>query len=65
MDELYEYLKDKIKEINGEGTFGLFIDTAHAFRLFHLVCFMKQIRGVINQEDDMWNTLRKLKEERE
>lgn len=57
VDDLYEYMKEKIARVRaGEE---VIIDTAHAFRMFQLVCFMKQIRGIINQEDDMWNALRK------
>jgi hypothetical protein len=62
VDELYEYMKEKIARVrSGEE---VSIDTAHAFRMFQLVCFMKQIRGIINQEDDMWNALRKTVEGR-
>ena len=61
MDELYEYMKEKIMGMDAEA---IRIDTAHAFRVFQLICFMKQIRGIINQEDEMWNTLRKVTEGR-
>lgn len=61
MDELYEYLKDLIKAGQEPGTV-VFVDRNHLYRLFQLVCFMKQIRGIINEEDDMWNKLRKIKE---
>lgn len=61
MDELYEYMKEKIAKMDAEE---IRIDTAHAFRLYQLICFMKQIRGIINQEDEMWNTLRKTVEGR-
>lgn len=62
VDELYEYMKEKIAGVSsGEE---ISIDTAHAFRMFQLVCFMKQIRGIINQEDEMWNALRKTVEGR-
>lgn len=61
MDELYEYMKEKIMGMDAEE---IRIDTAHAFRMFQLICFMKQIRGIINQEDEMWNTLRKTMEGR-
>lgn len=62
MDELYEYMKEKIAGINAGN--GIIIDTAHALRVFQMVCFMKQIRGIINQEDEMWNALRKAMEGR-
>ena len=61
MDELYEYMKEKIMGMDAKE---IRIDTAHAFRMFQLICFMKQIRGIINQEDEMWNTLRKVTEGR-
>ena len=62
VDELYEYMKEKITGVSaGEE---ISIDTAHAFRMLQLVCFMKQIRGIINQEDEMWNMLRKTVEGR-
>ena len=64
MDELYEYLKNELARMQANAGTGIVIDTSHAFRLYQLVCFMKQIRAVVNQEDDMWNTLRKIKEER-
>lgn len=62
MDELYEYMKEKIMGMDAEE---IRIDTVHAFRMFQLICFMKQIRGIINQEDEMWNTLRKMTEGRQ
>ena len=60
MDELYEYLKDKVE--NGGDSIN--IDLSHAFRLYQLICFMKQIRGIVNNEDDMWNNFRRIKEGR-
>lgn len=45
VDELYEYMKEKIAGVSaGEE---ISIDTAHAFRMFQMVCFMKQIREII------------------
>ena len=64
MDELYEYMSQKLAEMYESAIGSIYIDSTHAFRIYHLICNMKQIRGIINQEDDMWNQLRKLKEER-
>lgn len=63
MDELYEYLKKKIAEA-GDNRIEITIDLSHAFRMYQLVCFMKQIRGICLQEDTMWNIVRKIKESR-
>ena len=52
MDELYEYLKEKINDMRGTNTW-IAVDMEHAFRLFHMVCYMKQIRGIIEFQDDM------------
>ena len=65
MDELYEYLRDKLAKMQEYDEKVIEIDTSHAFRLYQLVCFMKQIRGIINQEDDLWNEFRKIKEGRQ
>ena len=64
MDELYEYMKERIEWMISRDDTVVAIDTSHAFRLYQMVCFMKQIRGIINNENDMWYTLRKIKEER-
>ena len=53
MDELYEYLKDKLAKMHEHGADSVAIDVNHAFRLFHTVCYMKQIRGIIEFQDDM------------
>lgn len=62
MDELYEYIKQAIAHMYADKKFGIVIDESHAFRLFQMVCHMKQIRGFVNVEDYMWNEFRKLKE---
>lgn len=53
MDELYEYMKEKLESMRRQGEDRVEIDMDHAFRLFHTVCYMKQIRGIIEFQDDM------------
>lgn len=64
MDELYEYMNLKLAEMYQYGRGDIHIDTTHAFLIYHLICYMKQIKSIVNQEDDMWNTLKKIMEER-
>ena len=52
MDELYEYMKEKLELMRSQGDFKMNIDMEHAFRLFHTVCYMKQIRGIIEFQDE-------------
>ena len=59
MDELYEYLKEKLNEMYGGAGDGIVIDMKHAFRLYHTICYMMQIRGIIEFQDDMCDNGRK------
>ena len=52
MDELYGYLKEKLEQMRKQGKSQVEIDMDHAFRLFHMVCYMKQIRGIIEFQDE-------------
>ena len=61
MNEIYEYLKGKISGMYDGGKTEVTIDMAHAFRIFHMICDMKHIRAIINQEEDMMKTLKELK----
>lgn len=61
MNELYEYLKEKISAMYAEGRTEISVDMAHAFRIYHLICDMKQIRNIINQEEDMQKMLSEIK----
>ena len=61
MNELYEYLKVKIAEMYSEGKTTVELEMAFAFRLYHLVCDMKHIRNIVNQEEDMQKTLSEIK----
>lgn len=53
MDELYEYLKEKLDEMYEKKQSTITIDMNHAFRLYHNVCYMKQIKGIIRFQEDM------------
>lgn len=53
MDELYEYLKGRIEVMRACRSDRATIDMDHLFRLFHTVCYMKQIRGIIEFQDDI------------
>lgn len=53
MDELYEYLKGKLDEMREDGSHKVVIDSEHALRLFHTVCYMKQIRMIVAFQDDV------------
>ena len=61
MSELYEYLKNLISEMYADGKTEIVIDMAHAFRIYHLICDMKQIRNIISQEEDMQKMLNEIK----
>lgn len=62
MEELYSYMKVKIAEMYECGGSTVAIDVYHAFRIYHLICRMKQIKGIINQDDDMLKTLQRMNE---
>ena len=53
MDELYEYLKWKLDVMRKDGSNKVVIDSEHALRLFHTVCYMKQIRMIVEFQDDV------------
>lgn len=52
MDELYEFLKESLGNMRIAKDNMIVIDMDHALRLFHMVCYMKQIRGIIEFQDD-------------
>ena len=53
MDELYEFLKESLGNMRIAKDNMIVIDMDHALRLFHMVCYMMQIRGIIKFQDDM------------
>lgn len=52
MDELYEYMKERLDLMRKIGSSKVPIDMDHAFQLFHMICYMKQIRGIIEFQDE-------------
>ena len=61
MDELYEYLKIKRDEMCDSRTTETTIDMEHLFRIFQTVCFLRQIRCIVNYEEDMEKMLKRMK----
>ena len=53
MDELYDYLQQNLSQMRRLNDDFIEIDIDHALRLFHMICYMKQIRGIIEFQDDM------------
>ena len=52
MKEIYDYMNNIIKDYYKCGSSGMQtveIDTEQFFKLFHLVCYMMQIRNIVNQ----------------
>ena len=64
MDELYEYLSRKRDEMVKSGAKKVKIDMRHLFRIFQTVCFMKQIRSIVNYDEDLEKMLKRMKEGR-
>ena len=52
MDELYDYLQQSLSQMRRLNDDFIEIDMDHALRLFHMICYMKQIRGIIEFQDD-------------
>lgn len=47
MNEMYEYMKNKLEEMRKEKKMEITMGFAEAAKLFHLVCYMRQIRFII------------------
>ena len=53
MNDLYDYMIEKRKELyQGEGQ-TVEIDMEHFFRIYQVVCFMKQIKNIVNFDEDL------------
>ena len=48
MNEIYEILKEKIKEMHETGTTEITMDYSDIAELYQMVCFMKQIKNITN-----------------
>jgi hypothetical protein len=50
MDELYEYMKKKLKEMQETREARVEIDCVEFMQLIKLVCYMRQIRLIVEDE---------------
>ena len=48
MDEMYEYIGKKLDEMLANKALTVTIDFSHLANMYQLVCYMKQIRRIIN-----------------
>ena len=55
MEELYEYIKGKLDEMYKSQESRITIDMNHAFRLYHNICYMKQIKSIIQFQEDIYD----------
>ena len=51
MKEIYDYMVGVMQGFYGSGAKAVEIDAGHFFRLYHLVCYMMQIRNIVNQSE--------------
>ena len=64
MDELYTYMKDKLREMYLNGGETVTLDTEHFRRLYRLTCEMMHISNIFTQEEDIRLMLKEMKGER-
>ena len=50
MDKLYEYMKEKMKELHENRTGTVEIDCVEFMQLMKILCYMKQIRRIVEDE---------------
>ena len=50
MDKLYEYMKEKMKELHENRTGTVEIDCVEFMQLMKMLCYMKQIRRIVEDE---------------
>lgn len=60
MKELYDYLSRKRDEMSESGKSTVEIDVTHLFKIHQMVCFMMQIRQIVNFDNDNEKLLRQL-----
>ena len=51
MDELHAYMKAKLKEMQEARSATVEIDCVEFMRLMKLLCYMKQIRRIVEDDD--------------
>ena len=50
MDKLYEYMKEKMNELHDNRTGTVEIDCVEFMQLLKMLCYMKQIRRIANDD---------------
>ena len=63
MNELYEYLNELREQAYKSASKTVTIDIEHYFRLFQLVCYMMQIRNIVNYDDNVSEMLKLMKDQ--
>ena len=48
MDEMYDYMKTKLDEMRKNKSLSVNMDFAEFARLFQLVCYLKQIKFIVD-----------------
>jgi hypothetical protein len=61
MRELYNYLSLKRDEMSDTGKSTVEIEMKYLFKLHQVVCFMMQIRNIVNFDDDSERLLYEIK----
>lgn len=60
MKELYKYLSQKRDEMCSERKSTVEIDVKHLFKIHQTVCFMMQIRNIVNFDEDNERALKEI-----
>lgn len=47
MEEMYDFLKEKIQEMQEKKTTSVQMDFADVAKLYQIICFMNQIKNII------------------
>lgn len=53
MDELYQYMKKKLEEMRGSLSTTIPVDYVEFAKMYQLVCYMKQIKSIVNDLDEV------------
>ena len=65
MRELYDYMGKARKQMYASGEQSVTIDSAHFFRLYQAVCYMQQIKSIVNFDDDMEQMLSSMRRDQD
>ena len=64
MNELYEYLSSVRDQMYASGKKTVEIDMDHLFWLHRVVCYMLQIKNIINFDDDIAMMVKQIRSDR-